>query len=112
MIPDNHAKSSLSISYVKAVAAQAGYGCQFIDQDQDYGVDAQISEIQFTAENRYVNSGFHYNIQIKASHNFQKQSDKIVYALDADAYNRLIHHKEEAQLCSFYFAYLNIRMIG
>lgn len=91
MIPDNHSKSFLSKSYVNAVAAQAGFGCQFTDPD--YGIDAEISEVQYTEENIYVNSGYQFNIQMKATHNFHKSTTDITYPLEADAYNRLIYHK-------------------
>lgn len=91
MIPDAHAKSFLSKSYINAVATQAGYGCQF--SEPDYGIDAIISEVQFVNGNKYVSSGFHFNIQIKATHNFVRRDDSIIYAIDIDAYNRLIYHR-------------------
>jgi|CXWL01.1.fsa_nt_gi hypothetical protein len=91
MIPDNHAKSFLSKSYVNAVVTQAGYGCQF--EEPDYGIDARISEVQFLPNGKYVSSGFHFNVQIKASHKFTKHNQSISYALEADAYNKLVYHK-------------------
>ena len=90
MIPDDHAKSFLSKSYVNAVATQAGYGCQF--KEPDYGIDAEISEIQFIRKGKYVSTGVHFNVQMKATHDFEKNEDEIIYALDSDAYNRLIAH--------------------
>ena len=90
MIPDSHAKSFLSKSYVNAVATQAGFGCQFVEPD--YGVDARISEIRVLPSGRYVDCGLHFTVQIKASHNYLKTANEIVYSLDADAYERLICH--------------------
>lgn len=91
MIPDNHAKSFLSKSYVNAIATQAGFGCQFTEPD--YGIDAKISEIQFYSDHKYSETGYHFNIQIKASHAFSKKNGSIIYDLEADAYNRLVRHK-------------------
>ena len=91
MIPDNHAKSFLSKSYVNAVATHAGYGCQF--QEIDYGIDAEISEVQCTKTGKFVSTGFHFNVQMKATHNFTKNNNEVIYSLDADAYNRMIIHE-------------------
>ena len=90
MLPDAHAKSILSKSYVNAIAAQAGYGCHF--PDPDYGIDAIVSEVQVLDNGKYVQTGCHFNVQIKASYNYQKRDDAIVYSLDRDAYQRLISH--------------------
>ncbi len=91
MIPDSHAKSFLSKSYVNAVATQAGYTCQFTEPD--YGVDAHISEVQVLSNGKFVNSGFDFDIQIKASHNYKKTDTEVVYSLGGDAYERLINFK-------------------
>ena len=90
MIPDSHAKSFLSKSYVNAIATQAGYGCQFTEPD--YGIDAAISEVQVIPSGKCVSTGVHFNVQMKATHNFTRNNNAVIYALDADAYNRLILH--------------------
>ena len=90
MLPDSHAKSFLSRSYVNAVVTQAGFGCQF--SEPDYGIDALVSEVQVLPSGRYVNSGYHFNVQIKASHARTRNDESIVYALDTDAHNRLVYH--------------------
>lgn len=91
MIPDSHAKSFLSQSYVNAVATQAGYTCHF--KNPDYGVDAQISEVQFLPNGKFLDSGFGFDIQIKASHKYKKTETEIIYSLDGDAYDRLVNYK-------------------
>jgi hypothetical protein len=91
MIPDNHVKSFLSKSYVNAVATQAGFGCQF--KEPDYGIDAEISEVQFFNNGKYISTGYHFNVQMKATHNFTRNMNEVVYSLDAEAYNRLVYHK-------------------
>ena len=91
MIPDSHAKSFLSQSYVNAVVTQAGYACQF--SNPDYGTDARVSEIQVLPNGKFLNSGFDFDIQIKASHNCKITSTEVIYSLDGDAYDRLINYK-------------------
>ncbi len=90
MIPDSHAKSYLSELYVKAVATQAGFTCQF--NDHDYGIDGTISEVQEVVNVGYLNTGVHFNVQIKASFNYKKLDDNIVYQLSSDARERLLRH--------------------
>lgn len=92
MTPDSHAKSFLSKSYVNAVATQAGFSCKFGDE-ADYGVDATISEIQVLRNGMHVETGFEFNVQIKASHDYKKYDGLITYDLDAAAYIRLTQHK-------------------
>lgn len=91
MIPDSHAKSFLSKSYVNAVATQAGYSCQFIDPD--YGEDARISEVQRTRDGKYLSSGYQFFVQIKASCDYTKSDNAISYAIEADAYNKLVRYE-------------------
>lgn len=90
MIPDNHAKSYLSQSYVMTIATQAGYTCQF--SNPDYGIDATISEVQCLKSGKCVSTGHQFNIQMKATHDFIKNENEIIYDLEAVAYNKLIYH--------------------
>jgi hypothetical protein len=87
MIPDEHAKSYLSKSYINAVATQAGYGCQFTEPD--YGIDATISEIQMFTNRKFIPSGYDYKIQIKSSHNYRIEPLEIVYSIKQDTYDRM-----------------------
>jgi len=41
----------------------------------------------------YVNSWLSYNIQIKATYNYSRNGNEIVYALKSEAYERLLVHK-------------------
>lgn len=91
MIPDSHAKSFLSQAYVNAVVTQAGYACQF--SNPDYGSDARVSEVQVLPNGKFLNSGFDFDIQIKASHNCKKTSTEVIYSLDGNAYERLINFR-------------------
>lgn len=91
MLHDNHAKSYLSESYVHAVVTQAGYLCNFARQD--YGVDAVISETQEIPKIGFWPTGYQFNLQIKATHDFKKVGKSISYDLEADAYNKLLHHE-------------------
>lgn len=91
MLPDSHAKSFLSKSYVNAIATQAGYGCQFTEPD--YGIDAMVSEVRLLENGKFVNSGYHYNVQIKASYDYDKHENEIIYALKPEAYERLLVHE-------------------
>ncbi len=90
-MPDNHKKEYLSKSYLSAVVAQAGYICQM--QEQDYGVDAVISEIQELKSGKLVSSGFQFDVQLKSTHIFTKNKNDISYALEAEAFNKLISRR-------------------
>lgn len=88
MIPDSHIKEYLHRAYVQAVAAQAGYGCEF--RGPDYGADAVISEVEHLPNGKRVATGYEFNLQMKASQVFIQREDATDYDLDAEAHNRLV----------------------
>ncbi len=90
MIPDNHVKAHLQVAYVQAVAAQAGFACEFVKND--YGQDACISEIAFFPDGTYSPTGYQFWVQMKASQRFHIQERGTAYDLDADAHARLVRH--------------------
>ncbi len=92
MVPDNHAKEFLHRAYVLAVATQAGYTCQF--ESDDYGADARISEIRHLPNGKFVRTGCHFSVQMKASHLYHQSASSVTYALEADAHNRLYEHRD------------------
>lgn len=89
MLPDNHVKEYLHEAYVRAVVAQAGYECSF--SEQDYGIDARVSEV-VQLKGKYVSSGFDFKIQMKASQDFRLDTTETVYSLKAEAHDRMALH--------------------
>jgi hypothetical protein len=92
MLPDEHVKEHLHRAYVQAVAAQAGFTCDF--PQADYGVDARISQVRKMPRGRYRASGTHFNVQMKASHQFTRRANDTGYSLEAEAYNSLVDHDD------------------
>lgn len=91
-IPDNSLKEYLHCAYVQAVAAQAGYTCEF--STHDFGVDARISEVRHYENGRYRANGMHFNVQMKATQNYNQNGRSTKYELDAEAHDRLVAHDE------------------
>ncbi len=85
-----HRQEDLSLAYILAVAAKAGYDCSSFSR-HDYGIDIQLSCVE-QIDHKRVPCGPILHIQAKASHNFTNSDDDnyIVYDLDVRAYNILI----------------------
>lgn len=92
MLPDEHMKEHLHRAYVQAVAAQAGFTCDF--PRDDYGIDARISEVRRMPRGKFRAVGTHFNVQMKASHLFTRRADSTGYNLAAEAYNSLVDHDD------------------
>jgi hypothetical protein len=85
-----HRQEDLSIAYISAVAAKAGFNCGRTP-GHDYGIDVEIGYVEQIGDRR-VNLGHILHIQAKASQNFRTSAEDncIVYDLDVNAYNMLI----------------------
>ena len=66
-LTDNDIKAELSYAYLHAVAARAGFGCEYTGRHSDNaGVDAYVRVRESLAQNA-VNTKFVFEVQLKAS---------------------------------------------
>ena len=84
-----HCQEDLSIAYISAVSAKAGYNCGRYP-GHDYGIDIEIGIVE-KFDNGIIPTGFNLHIQVKSSQNFilSEKDDCIIYDLDVRAYNML-----------------------
>lgn len=87
MLTDQHIAEALSRAYVRAIAGRAGLNLAI--REYDYGVDGSFDEV-IVRQNRRVESGFSLSFQLKASTQWQVDSDQVVYDLEVKTYNDLI----------------------
>lgn len=78
----------LQRAYVHAVAASAGASVS--RPDPDNGADLCISSVQLLSNGKFRNTGFQLYCQLKATTTCEFVGDKVVYDMDADAYNKLV----------------------
>ncbi|MGA9100266.1 MAG: DUF4365 domain-containing protein [Methanotrichaceae archaeon] len=83
-----HTQEDLSVAYISAVAAKAGFDCLPFGK-HDYGVDLQIIPIEVGDDNVRYPDGIPLLIQAKASHNFRIDENDILYDLKVRNYNIL-----------------------
>ncbi|MGB7414232.1 MAG: DUF4365 domain-containing protein [Thermosynechococcaceae cyanobacterium] len=87
MLTDQHIAESLSRAYVRAIAGCAGLNLAI--REYDYGVDGSFDEVAIR-KNRRVESGFSLSFQLKASTQWQLDSEQVIYDLEAKTYNDLV----------------------
>lgn len=87
MITQQHTEEDLSRAYVLAVSARAGYLVHF-NEGHDYGVDGSINEVT-RINNRFRESGFSCDFQLKSSIKWKESEQSIDYDLDVDTYDYL-----------------------
>lgn len=86
--PESHIQSDLSISYLNAIAAHAGYS--FIAQEKnDYGVDGQIRYVG-KFNNQYIDQSALFEVQLKSKTDATVKDEHIIYDLDVKAHTRLL----------------------
>ncbi len=86
MLPENIIKEELGYAYIKIVTNFTG---KTIDQPKnDYGIDAQIHDIQQIKEH-LSQTGFNLDIQIKSSSKYNEEPQYVKYALRSKNYNDL-----------------------
>jgi hypothetical protein len=99
-ITRQHIQEDLSVAYISAVAAKAGFDCGNPNR-HDYGVDLEINSVKIDKHNKRKTSGMPLRIQAKASQNYQisKEGKYISYKLEIDNYNMLIDDTEGGPPC-------------
>lgn len=83
-----HIQEALSVAYISAVAAKAGFDCGN-PRRYDYGIDLQISPIIVDEYGDNIPNGIPLVVQAKASHVFNESVDSITYDLKTRNYNIL-----------------------
>jgi hypothetical protein len=85
-----HIQEGLSVVYVRAIAAKAGY--TVAKTEPDYGIDYVVTPVRKLGK-RWRPMGPSMHIQIKSTRKIKKTSiGNILYDLDVDTYNFLIRN--------------------
>jgi hypothetical protein len=87
-ITQQHTEERLSIAHVQAIAGVAGYLAEF-DPPLDYGTDGHFHPVRLRG-NKFVAEGIPLDFQLKATINWSRTDDFIVYDLNADAFNNIV----------------------
>ena len=83
-----HQKESIGQAYVRAVVAKAGFNIAI--SEHDYAVDGLIKDVA-NRGNRYFETGFGINFQLKSSVKVTFEDDYVVYDLESKTYNDLVY---------------------
>jgi hypothetical protein len=84
-----HIQEDLSVAYISAVAAKAGYDCGNC-QKHDYGIDLEINPIEIGDEGERYTYGMPLRVQAKASYGVDLSHDDFIkFNLRARNYNIL-----------------------
>jgi hypothetical protein len=101
MITPEHRKELFSISYVAAIAGQAGANFSFKPEHFDYGIDVEFKEVisrrRVDGSERLVSSGVLFLAQLKCTEGLREIKDNpdiFSYDLDADTYNDLVSNPQ------------------
>jgi len=93
-IPLEHIQETLSVAYVSAVVARAGYSF-WPQPPTEYGTDGFIQKVRKLANGKYHATGDGVMIQLKASITSEMRGGDIVYDMKLDAYNKLAEWEGE-----------------
>jgi len=86
-----HIQEDLSVAYISAVAAKAGFDCKIQPNRHDYGVDLEIAPIEIDDEGTRLTNGRTLRIQAKATYTVDPSSDgPITYRLKKKSYSKLV----------------------
>jgi hypothetical protein len=87
-LPREHLLDELATAYVQAVAAVAG--ATIAVSRQDYGVDGTLKHIVTAGENRFVESGFPVDFQLKGTTTAAIDRANITYDLKVRNYDLIV----------------------
>lgn len=88
MLTIPHCKESLSRAYVTAVVGRARHKVNW-NSEFDYGVDGYVRIIEKRGI-RHYETGLGFDFQSKTTTDWKLENGKIVYDLEADAFNDLV----------------------
>lgn len=94
MLPMQKIEELLSISYVSAVVAHAGFNPNSVAHD--FGIDIGVHKLAAMADDSLVDLGSVLNLQLKATINWIAEPFDIVFDLEAGAYNKLVFSRENS----------------
>jgi hypothetical protein len=100
-LPREHLLDELATAYVQAVAAVAG--ATIAVSRQDYGVDGTLKNIVGAAGNRFVESGFPVDFQLKGTTVAAIREDRIQYDLKVRNYDLIMGR---SMLGTLYYLFL------
>lgn len=82
-------KERLSVAYVQAIAARAGY--KLVGENgNEYGVDGYLQRVRRLKSGKFKETGPLLQIQIKATSRSQVIGQQVVYDMDVEAFNKLV----------------------
>jgi hypothetical protein len=92
LVPPQRQQESLSLAYIRAVAADAGFVCS--RSEDDYGIDLTICRVKArtdpeTGKKRYLKVGMPLEIQAKSTTRALFNEREVLYDLKVKAYNDL-----------------------
>lgn len=88
-LTEQHKMESLSRAYIQTIAGQSGLDLTLAPKSEfDYGVDGTFHFIKLF-RGRPVPSGYSIDFQAKATINWRKDDNQIIYSMDVDAYNKI-----------------------
>lgn len=86
-IPPNLAKQEFHFAYFRAVVADAG--AMAAKPEPDIGIDYTVFGAHIQTNGKPAPSGLSFLCQLKSTTDWKIRGDHLVYAVDADAYNKL-----------------------
>ena len=93
-LPREHLLDELATAYVQALAANAG--ATIAVSRRDYGVDGTLKHIVRVEGNRYVESGYPVDFQLKGTTTANIDGDAIIYDLNVRNFDLIVTRDELA----------------
>lgn len=96
--PIQSIEESISVSCVSAIVSRAGASFDIVKQD--YGVDLTVRRIDSIGGKR-MDMGGVFDCQLKATINWGKDDNFVVFDLDTETYNKLLYRKDNSTIPCF-----------
>ena len=96
--PIQSIEEAISVSWVSAIVSRAGASFDIVHQD--YGVDLTVRRVDSMGGKR-MDMGGVFDCQLKATINWGKDDDYVVYDLSAETYNKLLYRKNNSSIPCF-----------
>ena len=96
--PIQSIEESLSVSWIGAIVSRAGASFDIVNRD--YGVDITVRRVD-SINGKRMDMGGVFDCQLKATINWGKCDDFVVYDLAAETYNKLLYRKNNSSIPCF-----------
>ncbi|MEA2883504.1 MAG: hypothetical protein QOH32_2760 [Bradyrhizobium sp.] len=93
-LPREHLLDELATAYMQAVAAMAG--ATIAASRHDYGVDGTLKHILKTGEDRFFESGFPIDFQLKGTTTAATGGSNVIYDLKVRNHNLIVERNVSA----------------